>query len=640
MKHCLLFSILILLLTVSASAGEKGKDLNAVPPPEAIRLVNEAIYLSEDDKFVAAITSVKKAIHLAPKYMRAHIEYYRIRDFFMRQGPQVFEEYQDLLKKEPDNPVYLLAAYHKVPTDSARGAYERIIAIAPEWAWAHYAKAMLIRDTEPERAAAELSKCVEMDCHAEMAFQALIELQEKKLNHPDDALRAAEKYAAQSDLRPQRLVTFWRLRLARAGQSREAEVALRAELVDLLGNSHNYSALVAARLAYKDLLKDKPGMDAAEKKILQVDPEWSPYRGWAVSALRLNHSGMPAYFIYFVNRQVGVYNKVMDIRNNTVQEEQLIQFGGLIEQTADQTMRRIIYDEIFKAAIRTGDARNALKYSLLLRRIDPDDTGLLSQTALVLSERKIELTQALGDAQAAEKATAEFHPARLKGVLTEDKEREIYRQQRALAMNALGWTLFQMGRKSEAEPWLRQSVEMSPTEKSLKHFAKALREAGRDDEAAKLIAAAETAFAEAVRKRIVRQDVADFQVTSASGRQYSLGSLKGKVVLLNFWATWCGPCLQEMPYLKRLYDKYMDKGFEVFSISIDEDGYGAQPVITKHNLPFPVFVAPALGERFNAQTVPLNVFIDRKGMIRYRKVGFDEDSEREFEIVMTELLNP
>ena len=545
-----------------------------------------------------------------------------------------------MIKKEPDNPVYILVANNKVPIASSSAAYEKILALAPDWAWAHYARAMLIRGAEPARAAAELLQCVEKDLHAEMAFQALIELQEKTLKRPDEALHTAEKYAAQNDLRPQRLVTLWRLRLAQSGQATGAIQKLRTELANIVSDSRDYGTLVAARSAYKELLKDKAGIDAVEKKILQVDPAWFPQRGWAVSNLMLNHSGMPGYFFYFVNRQASFYNKVMDVRNNAAPDEQTLQFEKMLGQTADRTMRRIIMDEIFKAAVKTGDAQSALKYSLILREIDPDDFGLLSQTALTLSERKIDLPQALSDAQAAVKATAEFRPPKISGVFKEDRQREVYRQQLALAMGALGWALFQTGRKGEAEPWLRQSVETYRDERALKHLAIAFRETGRADEAKKLIADAETLFAEAVRKRMVGQKVDDFRLASTSGRQYSLESLKGKVVPLNFWATWCGPCLQEMPFLRGLYNKYKDKGIEILSVSIDEFGYRVPPVVTKLKLDFPVFVEPEFGERFNAQTVPLNIFIDRQGTLRYRKIGFDNDSEREFETILGELLKP
>ena len=560
--------------------------------------------------------------------------------FFLNQGAEVFAEYQELIKKEPDNPVYILVANNKIPIASSRAAYEKILAISPDWAWAHYARAMLIRGAEPARAAAELLQCVEKDPHAEIAFQTLIELQEKTLKRQDEALRTAEKYAAQNDLRPQRLVTLWRLRLAQSGQATGAIQNLRTDLAKIVSDSRDYWTLVAARDAYKELLKDKAGIDATEKKILQVDPAWFPERGRAVSGLMPNHSVAPGYLFYFVNRQVRFYNKVMDVRKNAAPDEQTLQLEKMLGQTADQTMRHIIMDQIFKVAVQTGDAQSALKYSLILREIDPDDFGLLSQTALTLSERKINLTQALSDAQAAVKATTEFRAPKIVGAFKEDREGEVYRQQRALAMDALGWTLFQAGHKGEAEPWLRQSVDTYRDERALKHLASALRETGRADEAVKLISEAETLFTEAVRKKMVNQKVDDFRLASTSGRQYSLESLKGKVVLLNFWATWCGPCLHEMPFMQGLYNKYKDKGIEILSVSIDEYDFRVPPVVTRLKLDFPVFVEPVFGERFNAKTIPLNIFIDRQGTLRYRKIGFDNDSEREFETILAELLKP
>jgi len=635
-KLTLLYCVFSLLSASDAFGDDKWKRLND-PPPEAVKLmVAEAINLAEDDKFEESIAKFKQAIADAPNYARAHLEYFYIRSFFLGQFAEVQKEYQQLLSRYPDHPIYLMAIYQRAGIEYARQHFEKVIAVAPDWAWAHYARAMLLREKEPEQAVVELQKCIEKDSGAENAYYALIELQEKRLNRLEDALRTAEKFASQSELRYHRWLQLWRLRLGFAKQSEEAKALLRTELAALLSTSRDYETLRAVREAYKDLLKDPQGIRDAEQKLREVDPQWFPNRGWKVSNLRPNQSGVPRY-IEFVNRQVSLYNKVMAARNESQPEEKVSQMEKFLTMNPNEELKRIIYEEIFSAAVKTGAAASALKYSRVLRQIDPDDYGLLARTALALADKRVELPQAIEDARAAEKATAEFKLINVIG-FNEARQRENYKKQRALALDALGWTLFRMNRAAEAERYLRQSIELERADKNLQHLAKVLRVAGKTAEAAKLLTEADTMFTEAVMKKLIDQPVEDFQLTSIAGRGYKLSELKGKVVLINFWATWCGPCVQEMPLMQMIYKKYKAEGLEIISISTDDLTYKVGPFAARRKLDFPVFLDTGLKERFAAQAIPVNVFVDREGRARYRKVGYDEDSEREFEIILKKLL--
>jgi thiol-disulfide isomerase/thioredoxin len=130
----------------------------------------------------------------------------------------------------------------------------------------------------------------------------------------------------------------------------------------------------------------------------------------------------------------------------------------------------------------------------------------------------------------------------------------------------------------------------------------------------------------------------DLQLESIDGRRLKLADLKGKVVLIDFWATWCWPCVQEMPALKKLRAKYQQKDFEIIAVSIDENGSKVQPFAKVNGLDFFVSHSPTIGERFKASPIPTTLFIDKLGHLRFRKVGFEEGDEREIEIVINELL--
>jgi peroxiredoxin len=126
-------------------------------------------------------------------------------------------------------------------------------------------------------------------------------------------------------------------------------------------------------------------------------------------------------------------------------------------------------------------------------------------------------------------------------------------------------------------------------------------------------------FAEALSKLeaadAMRQK-ADFTLTDLHGNPWHLRELKGKVVLVNFWATWCPPCRKEMPDLQALYDKYKEQGFVVLSIS-DEEPAKVQPFITERKITYPVLLDPGrkVNEEFQVEGIPKSFVYDREGKL-------------------------
>ncbi|MCS7100232.1 MAG: TlpA family protein disulfide reductase [Burkholderiaceae bacterium] len=132
----------------------------------------------------------------------------------------------------------------------------------------------------------------------------------------------------------------------------------------------------------------------------------------------------------------------------------------------------------------------------------------------------------------------------------------------------------------------------------------------------------------------------DFALKSLAGPNVRLREQRGQVVMINFWATWCGPCRVEMPHLNRLYEKYRPAGFQLLGVNIDEDPAQAQQLASKLNLRFPVLLdsGKQVSRLYDLTTMPSTVLIDRDGRVRYVHRGYRNGLEETYERQIRELL--
>lgn len=131
----------------------------------------------------------------------------------------------------------------------------------------------------------------------------------------------------------------------------------------------------------------------------------------------------------------------------------------------------------------------------------------------------------------------------------------------------------------------------------------------------------------------------DVQLVDIEGNVHRLSQLKGKVVLISLWATWCGPCNQEMEAFKRIYAEYKDKGFEILAISVDQDTELVAPYVRRKQLPFPTGLAEQRPSLYRTSNVPVTFLVDRSGGLAYSHVGYSTASFQEVEQQLKRLLN-
>ena len=166
------------------------------------------------------------------------------------------------------------------------------------------------------------------------------------------------------------------------------------------------------------------------------------------------------------------------------------------------------------------------------------------------------------------------------------------------------------------------------------------RPARRHLVAALVLGAALAAAASAPAAVQLSATAPDFTLRSVGGANLRLHELRGQVVMVNFWATWCGPCRQEMPHLNRLYEKYHASGFVLLGVNVDDDTRNAIGVAAKLGVKFPVLwdTDKKVSRLYDLATMPSTVLIDRDGKVRYVHRGYLNGYEDTYEKQVRELL--
>jgi peroxiredoxin len=132
----------------------------------------------------------------------------------------------------------------------------------------------------------------------------------------------------------------------------------------------------------------------------------------------------------------------------------------------------------------------------------------------------------------------------------------------------------------------------------------------------------------------------DFTLRALSGPNMRLQEQRGQVVLVNFWATWCGPCRKEMPHLNRIADKYKSSGLVMLGVNVDDDVRNAAEVAAKLGVRFPVLLDTdkKVSRLYDLNAMPSTLVIDRSGRVRYLHRGYQDGYEDLYDKQIRDLL--
>ncbi len=138
----------------------------------------------------------------------------------------------------------------------------------------------------------------------------------------------------------------------------------------------------------------------------------------------------------------------------------------------------------------------------------------------------------------------------------------------------------------------------------------------------------------------VKGQAPNFTLKSLGGKNLKLSEMAGNVVLINFWASWCGPCREEMPLLNDLHKKYEPLGFTVLGVNVEEDARNARGFLKNFPVDFPVLLDSKnqVSKKYNVIAMPTTVVVDRDGNMRFLHKGYKPGDEEKYRKMVKKLV--
>ncbi|MGH7456121.1 MAG: peroxiredoxin family protein [bacterium] len=149
-----------------------------------------------------------------------------------------------------------------------------------------------------------------------------------------------------------------------------------------------------------------------------------------------------------------------------------------------------------------------------------------------------------------------------------------------------------------------------------------------------------TLFSQPLPNNLVGKKAVEFTLPDVSGGEVTLQSFRGKVVLLNFWATWCGPCREELPELDRVQEKFRKRGLAVVAVTVDNELENIRGFLKKYDLDLQALWdrRKKVADAYKVEKMPSSYLIDRNGVIRFVHLGYNAEELKHIEAEIDEML--
>jgi peroxiredoxin len=138
----------------------------------------------------------------------------------------------------------------------------------------------------------------------------------------------------------------------------------------------------------------------------------------------------------------------------------------------------------------------------------------------------------------------------------------------------------------------------------------------------------------------VGQPAPDFTLKSLQGKNLNLKEQRGNIIMINFWASWCGPCRTEMPVLENFYKKYNELGVYVWGVNVEQENQAGRDFLKDLNLTFPILFdqTNTLSATYDVKAMPTTVIVDRNGLVRYVFRGYKAGYEKKYAKAIKKLI--
>lgn len=155
-----------------------------------------------------------------------------------------------------------------------------------------------------------------------------------------------------------------------------------------------------------------------------------------------------------------------------------------------------------------------------------------------------------------------------------------------------------------------------------------------------LVVALFTCSSFAYSAELISQKAPDFTLKSMAGKNLNLTEQRGNIIVLNFWASWCGPCRKEMPILQKFHDKYSNLGVQVWGVNVEQENQAGRDFIKDIAVNFPIFfdASNTISAAYQVDAMPTTVIIDRAGQVRFVFRGYKDGYEKKYAKAIKKLI--